>query len=329
MSPSERQHRFRVILAFALVYVLWGSTYLGIRIAVDDIPPATLAGVRFLIAGIVMLAVCAVTGRKIALTRRDFMRVGSVGVLLLTGGNVLVCWAEQYVASGLAALIVASVPIWVVVIEALILRHERLSGRGLFGLGLGIAGLLVLLWPRLQTGTLGGRMELIGALALVLASLSWASGSVSSRRWKLEVDVFVSTAWQMVIAGAVDLALGFALGETERIRWTLKGIGATAYLVVAGSWVGHTAYIWLLHHVPTQKVATYAYVNPVVAVFLGWLVLGERVDAYILAGATVILAAVALVNTSRIVKPALAAPATRPAQPEPAPALSGCEPLAD
>ncbi|MGH9510372.1 MAG: EamA family transporter [Terriglobales bacterium] len=329
MSPSERQHRFRVILAFGLVYVLWGSTYLGIRIAIDDIPPATLAGVRFLIAGVVMLAVCAATGRRIALTRRDFLRVGSVGVLLLTGGNVLVCWSEQYVASGLAALIVAFVPIWVVVIEALILRHERLSGRGLFGLGLGIGGLLVLLWPRLQAGTLGGRMELIGALALVLASLSWATGSVSSRRWKLEVDVFVSTAWQMVIAGVVDLALGFALGETGRIQWTIKGIGATAYLIVAGSWVGHTAYIWLLNHVPTQKVATYAYVNPVVAVFLGWLVLQERVDGYIIAGASIILAAVALVNTSGIVKTGQAEPALAAVQPEPAAALSGCEPLAD
>ncbi len=327
MSPSERQQRFRIILAFALVYVLWGSTYLGIRIAIDDIPPATLAGVRFLIAGIVMLAVCAFTGRRIALTGRELMRVGSVGVLLLTGGNVLVCWAEQYVPSGLAALIVAFVPIWVVVIEAFLLRHERLPGRGLFGLGLGIAGLLVLMWPRLQAGTLGGRMELIGALALVLASLSWATGSVSSRRWKLEVDVFVSTAWQMVIAGVVDLALGFALGETERIRWTLKGVGATAYLIVAGSWVGHTAYIWLLNHVPTQKVATYAYVNPVVAVFLGWLVLNERVDTYIVAGASIILAAVALVNTSRIVKPAHAEPVRVPTTPEPA--LSRCEPLAD
>ncbi len=329
MSPAERQHRFRVILAFGLVYLLWGSTYLGIRIAVDDIPPATLAGVRFLIAGVVMLAYCALTGRKIALSRRDFMRVGSVGVMLLMGGNVLVCWAEQYVASGLAALIVASVPIWVVVIEALILRHERLSGRGLFGLGLGIAGLVVLLWPRLQSGTLGGRMELLGALGLVFASLSWATGSVSSRRWKLDIDVFTSTAWQMVIAGVLDLALGFVLGETARIQWTWRGIGATAYLIVAGSWVGHTAYIWLLTHVPTQKVATYAYVNPVVAVFLGWLVLNERVDAYIIAGASVILAAVALVNTSRLVRPAQAAPALAPTPTPPEPALSRCEPLAD
>jgi drug/metabolite transporter (DMT)-like permease len=329
MSPSERQHRFRVILAFGLVYVLWGSTYLGIRIAIDDIPPATLAGIRFLIAGLVMLAVCAVSGRKIALSRRDFMRVGSIGVLLLMGGNVLVCWAEQYVASGLAALIVAFVPIWVVVIEALILKHERLSGRGLFGLALGIGGLLVLLWPRLQSGTLGGRMELLGALSLVFASLSWATGSVSSRRWKLDVDVFVSTAWQMVIAGAVDLALGFALGETERIQWTARGLGATAYLIVAGSWVGHTAFIWLLKHVPTQKVATYAYVNPVVAVFLGWLVLNESVDAYIIGGASIILAAVALVNTSRLVRPAKIEPVTVPAKPQPAAALSNCEPLAD
>ncbi|HSA92467.1 MAG TPA: EamA family transporter, partial [Terriglobales bacterium] len=118
MSPQERQHRLRVIIAFALVYLLWGSTYLGIRIAVDDVPPATMAGTRFFIAGSLMLAWCALTGRQIRLSKRDFMRVGSVGVLLLTGGNVVVCWSEQYVASGLAALIVAIVPIWVVVIES-------------------------------------------------------------------------------------------------------------------------------------------------------------------------------------------------------------------
>ena len=320
MSPAERQHRLRVILAFALVYVLWGSTYLGIRIAIDDVPPATMAGTRFFIAGSLMLAWCALTGRSIRLNRRDFLRVGSVGVLLLTGGNVGVAWSELYIASGVAALIVAIVPIWVVVIESWLLRGDRLSRRGLFGLALGIAGLAVLLWPKLQSARFGSSMELAAAGGLVCASFSWATGSVHSRRWKLEIDPLSATAWQMLIAGVVDLALGFALGEWPRVHWTPRGIGAIAYLIVAGSWVGHTAFIWLLHHVPTPKVATYAYVNPVVAVFLGWLMLHERVDGFILAGAAVIVAAVFLVNTSRIVPPQI-----RTVEAVPQPALSALE----
>jgi drug/metabolite transporter (DMT)-like permease len=166
-------------------------------------------------------------------------------------------------------------------------------------------------------------MELIAALALVAASFSWATGSVHSRRWKLEVDPLSATAWQMLIAGVVDLALGFALGEWPRVNWTPRGMGAIAYLIVAGSWVGHTAFIWLLNHVPTPKVATYAYVNPVVAVFLGWLVLNERVDGFILAGAAIIVAAVVLVNTSQVVKPKVSVVA--PVQPALSPLESGSD----
>jgi len=327
MGPEERQHRFRIIIAFALVYVLWGSTYLGIRIAVYDIPPATMAGTRFLVAGGLMLAWCAVTRRKISLSRRDFRRIGSVGVLLLTGGNVGVAFAEQYVATGVAALIVAAVPIWVAMIEAFLLRGDRLSRRGLGGLALGIGGLAVLMWPKLRGASLGGNMELVGALVLVAASLSWATGSVYSRRWSLSVDHYVATAWQMVIAGLVDVSLGFALGESARVEWTPRGLAAIAYLVVAGSWVGHTAYVWLLNHVPTPKVATYAYVNPVVAVFLGWLVLDERVNANILLGAAIIVGAVALVNTSRVVRPATPV-STAPAVPAKV-TLPACETGAD
>ncbi|HXE91365.1 MAG TPA: EamA family transporter [Terriglobales bacterium] len=323
MSPQERQHRLRVIIAFALVYILWGSTYLGIRIAIDDVPPATMAGTRFLIAGSLMLAWCALTGRPVRLNRRDFMRVGSVGVLLLTGGNVGVAWSELYLASGVAALIVAIVPIWVVVIESGLLRGDRLSRRGLFGLVLGITGLAVLLWPKLVSARFGSPMELEAALVLVAASFSWATGSVHSRRWKLEVDPLSATAWQMLIAGVVDLGLGWALGEWPRVEWTARGIAAIAYLIVAGSWIGHTAFIWLLNHVPTPKVATYAYVNPVVAVFLGWLILNERVDVFIVAGTAIIIAAVVLVNTSQVVKPKVRVVA--PAQPALSPLESGSD----
>ncbi len=288
----------RVALAFALVYVLWGSTYLAIRITVEHVPPAMMGATRFLFAGPVMLAWCALTGRKISVNRNDLWRLAIIGVLLLTTGNVVVGWSEQYVPSGLAALIVAIVPIYVVVIEAVLLRSERLSRRGLAGLALGIAGMILLLWPK---------------LGLMLASLSWASGSILSHRWKVGVGPLAATGWQMTASGIVNLAIVLASGDQHRVLWTGRGLAALAYLIVCGSWIGFSAYVWLLNHVPTAKVSTYAYVNPIVAVFLGWLIMHEPVDGFIVAGTVVIVAAVALVTGSKM-KPATVKAAAGEAQ---------------
>ncbi|HSE49592.1 MAG TPA: EamA family transporter, partial [Terriglobales bacterium] len=243
-----------------------------------------------------------------------------IGVLLLVGGNVGVAWAEKTVPSGLTALIVAIVPIWVAVIETFILKGERLKARGFVGLGMGIAGLVVLLWPKLNAGSVGHGV-LFGALILVGASLSWATGSVYSRRWDLKVDPFAATGWEMLCAGVVNLGISLALGDQHTVVWTARGIGAIAYLITAGSLIGLTAYVWLLNHVPTAKVATYAYVNPIVAVFLGWLILHEQVDSYIFAGTIVILASVWLVNTSKVHK------VEEGKKPEPE--LAACEGVAD
>lgn len=303
MTEAERRHNLLVGLNFGLVYVLWGSTYLAIRIVVEHIPPAMMGGVRFLIAGAVMLAWCALTGRRVALTRPDFWRIALIAVLLLTGGNVTVGWAEKYVPSGLAALIVAVVPLWVALIETFVLKGERLLPRGMFGLLLGIAGLVVLLWPKIAGASGMQTMQLYAALGLIAASLSWATGSILSRRWDFRIDAFTATAWEMLIAGVVNMALALALGDHRHVEWTARSIGGLLYLIVAGSWIGFTAYIWLLNHVPTAKVATYAYVNPIVAVFLGWLLADERVDAFILAGTVIIVGSVWLVNTSKVHPP--------------------------
>jgi len=289
MSPQERQHRLHIVIAFALVYVFWGSTYLAIRVAVEKIPPALLAGSRFLVAGLLMLAYCWLTGRTIKITRREAAWLFTIGVLLLTGGNVLLSYSEIYVASGLAALIVAVVPIMVALIEGFVLRGDRLGPRGWLGLFLGILGLAVLLWPQLKpalsvAASRNISMELIASGVLLIGCLSWSIGTVISRRSNVSVGPFVATGWEMTFAGLVNTAIAFGLGDHQRVEWTTRGVSAVIYLIIFGSWVGFTAYIWLLEHVPTPKVATYAYVNPVVAVFLGWLILSERIDAYILIG---------------------------------------------
>jgi drug/metabolite transporter (DMT)-like permease len=300
--PHSRQHRFRVALAFALVYVFWGSTYLGIGIAVEHIPPLLMTGTRFLTAGVLMLAWCAMSGRRIRVTLAEGLRLGIIGALLLSIANPVLAHAEEVVPTGLAALIVSMTPLWFLLIDTWMFRGERISRRGSFGLVLGIAGIVVLLWPKLleMSSSPMDRRILLAALTLPIASFTWALGSALSKRWQEGIDAFAATGWQMAIAGALNLCMALALGEPARAHWTLSGVGAIVYLIIFGSWVGYSAYIWLLQNVPMPKVATYAYVNPVVAVFLGWIILHERVDRYILAGSVIIVGAVALVTSAKV-----------------------------
>ena len=289
-----------VILAFGLVYLFWGSTYLGIDIAVQTIPPALMCGVRFSIAGVVMLAVCAATGRRIWYSARQIALAAVVGLLLLMGGNLTLSWAELSVPSGLAALIIAITPLWFLVLDSLLLGHHRISWRGKAGLALGMVGLLVLFWPELHSTSALGRRELWASLALIGGSFLWALGSVLSKRWQSGMDVFSATGWQMAAAGVGNFLFALLVGDLSRVAWTTRGVSATLYLVVCGSWIGYTAYIWLLEHVPTSKVSTYAYVNPVVAVFLGWLILHERVDRFIVMGSVIVVLSVILVTSAKV-----------------------------
>jgi len=288
------------MLAFGLVYLFWGSTYLAIDIAVQSIPPALMCGVRFSIAGVVMLAVCAAAGRRIRYSAQQLALAGVVGILLLMGGNLTLSWAELVVPSGLAALIVAITPLWFLVLDSLLLGHHHISPRGKAGLALGIGGLLVLFWPELHATSAPGRRELVSSLSLLGGSFSWALGSVLSKRWQSGMDVFSATAWQMIAAGAGSLLFALMLGDFSHAAWTARGLGAVFYLVVCGSWIGYSAYIWLLKHVPTSKVSTYAYVNPVVAVFLGWLILHERVDRFIIMGSLIVIVSVILVTSAKV-----------------------------
>ncbi|HUA16391.1 MAG TPA: EamA family transporter [Verrucomicrobiae bacterium] len=289
-----------VILAFGLVYLFWGSTYLAIDLAVQSIPPALMCGIRFAVAGVVMLAVCALTGRRVLYSARQLALAAVVGLLLLMGGNLTLSYAELSVPSGLAALIIAITPLWFLVLDSLLLGDHHISRRGKAGLGLGIVGLAVLVWPELQATTALGRHELWASLSLIGGSFSWALGSVLSKRWQSGMDGFSATGWQVTAAGVGNFVFAFAAGDLSRATWSPRSLAAVAYLVVCGSWIGYTAYIWLLKHVPTSKVSTYAYVNPVVAVFLGWLILHERIDRFILAGSAIVILSVILVTSAKV-----------------------------
>jgi drug/metabolite transporter (DMT)-like permease len=246
-----------------------------------------------------MLAYCIASGRRVLTRTANLAKLALIGILLLTGGNLVLAWAEVYMPSGLSALIIAITPLWFLIIDNWILRGDRISRAGLVGLALGAVGMVVLLWPQLRQGG-DSQRYILPYLILPLGSISWAIGSVLSKHWDVGLDSFSGTAWQMIAAGVLNMSIALALHDPARTVWTMRGLGALLYLIIGGSLVGFTSYIWLLEHVPTSKVSTYAYVNPMVAVFMGWLVLNERVDVYILVGSAIIVTSVALVTSAKV-----------------------------
>lgn len=300
MPGTAHPGRWRVVLAFGLVYSIWGSTYLAISIAVERIPPEFMTGIRFFAAGAAMLAGCALAGRSLRLRGRDALRAALIGILLLSISNTVLSWAERTLPTGLSALIVSVIPLFVLVIDTWILRGPRLSRRGAAGLPLGLLGIVVLLWPKLTAHTALGWKQFLVCLTLLGGSFCWALGSVISSRWETRLDPFSASGWEMLFAGGVNLGVSFILGGPFRAVWTLRGASAVLYLVIFGSLLGYGAYVWLLQNVSIPKVATYAYVNPVIAVCLGWWLLDERIDGYIVAGSAIILGAVALVTSAKV-----------------------------
>jgi drug/metabolite transporter (DMT)-like permease len=272
------------------VYLVWGSTYLAIAVMVETMPPLLGAGARFVVAGAVMLAVLALR-RRVRPTRGQLLSALLVGTLLM-GANAVVTVAEQEVPSGLAALLIASIPLWVIVMRRL--AGERVSRRSAGAVLVGFAGVALLLKP----GEQSGEATLLGLGACVFAAVMWAGGSFASPRVRLPADPLVSTGWQMLLGGLVCLVAGLAAGEAPDVApaaFSVRSVVAFAYLVAFGSWVAFTAYAWLLQSAPISKVSTYAYVNPVVAIVLGWLVLDEVITPVTLVGAAIIVLSVALV----------------------------------
>lgn len=297
MTPAHADKDAPTWLVWAAlwtVYIVWGSTYLAIRVAVETMPPLLMAGVRFLIAGSIVYLVLRVRKGKsdVAVTRREVGASALIGTLLLLGGNGLVTIAEERVPSGVAALLIAAVPLWVVVWR--FLGRDRVPVGTLFGVLAGFAGVAVLVMPGGDVG--GGNVS--GMLMIVTASALWATGSFFAKRVPLPSDPFLSTAMQMLTGGAIMTLAGVARGELGAVRFSefsTASILSFVYLIFVGSLVAFTAYVWLLQHAPISKVATYAYVNPVVAIFLGWLILDEKITTVIVIGATVIVASVAAI----------------------------------
>ena len=298
-GAAERRHTLLVGLNFAAVYTLWGSTYLAIRYGVQDLPPALLAGTRFLIAGTILFA--WLLWRQVPLPPKGMLLpIAVTGTLLLVGGNGLVTYAELTVPSGMAAVIVANVPFCMVGLEAMRRDGEPITLLVAVGLLVGFGGMLILMWPRMLHFVESGVGDLRGELALLGAILSWAAGSIYGKHRVRGVAPLMGVALEMLLAGLLLTLIGLGLGEAPRFHLTPRGMAALAWLVVAGSLFGYSAYIWLLTHVPAAKVSTYAYVNPVIAVGLGWLFLGEMVDLRMAIGTVVILAGVAAVNLARV-----------------------------
>jgi drug/metabolite transporter (DMT)-like permease len=287
------------VVAFAAVYLIWGSTYLAIRFAIETIPPFLMAGTRFLIAGSLLYAWTRLRGAQRP-TRIHWREAAIIGALMLLGGNGGVTWAEQRIPSGLAALLVAAVPMWIVLLEALRPGGARPSAWTLLGLVMGLLGVALLIGPANLTG--GQHVDLVGALVVLIGALAWAIGSLYSRQAQLPSVSLQGVALEMLAGGLFLVLAGGITGEGAKLdisSISARSLAALAYLIVFGSIIAFTAYLWLLRATTPARASTYAYVNPVVAVFLGWALADEPLTAQTLIAAAVIVSAVAMITTAR------------------------------
>ena len=284
-------------VAFAIVCVVWGTTYLGIAIALETVPPLLLTGTRFVAAGLIMLLIARLRGEQIPRDRRTLANLALIGFLMVGVGNLAVVWAELYVPSGIAALLVATAPFWMAIIEMFRRSGERVSLQGGIGMAIGFLGVALLVTPRGSGGKLSAGF-LLGALAIQIGGICWQLGSAHGKYNLKHVPLLSSSALQMFFGGAIVTVAGLAIGEAPRFVLTPRTFGALLYLTVFGSIIAYSAYVFALAHMSTTHTSLYAYVNPVVAVFLGWLILSEPLTWVSVLAMVVILAGVALVQTA-------------------------------
>lgn len=283
-------------LAFITVCLVWGTTYLAISVALETVPVLLVAGLRWMAAGLMMSVLMLATGRGLprpALWGPLFL----LGFLMNVVGNGLVVYAQQYVASGLTAVLIATTPFWSALVERLLPNGERFSARALFGLGLGFSGIVILVWPEMTHGGASGRAFVLGVIAIQLACVGWVIGTSYARRHELGDNPFRSTALQMVFSGTMLLTAATVNGDWAHLSFTPRTIAAMAYLSIAGSLLAYSAYIYAIQHLPLSLVSLYAYINPMIAVTLGTLLLSEPFSTRVAVSAALVLAGTWIVGS--------------------------------
>jgi len=310
MEANNHRPRWKTLLAFAIIYLVWGSTFLAIRVGVREVPPFLLAAMRFLVAGLVLYGWMIARGER-SPSGRQWASASLLAVLIFVVDYGLLFWAEQRVPSGIAAVMMATIPAFMALSEIVILRTQRLTARLALALLIGIGGVAVLMSRSLNLG--GAPIDRVGAVALIVASMGWSVASALTRKLPLPPSKVMSSGAQMLAGGVLLTLTAAALGEFRNFHpWAIsRGAWlALLYLIVAGSIIGFTAYVWLIHHESPTKVGTYAYVNPVVAMLVGYFLGGETVGLRTVLGALLVLISVVVITTTRAKKPA----ATRPVE---------------
>jgi len=276
-------------LAFVTVCIIWGTTYLAIRVALETVPVLLVAGLRWMTAGVLLCGILLAMGRRLP-PLRMWGPLILLGVLMNIMGNGFVVFAQQYVASGLTAVMIATTPFWSALLERMLPSGERFSTRALIGLAIGFSGIVILVWPEMSQGGASGRAFVGGVIAIQLACIGWVIGTSYARRHELGNDPFPSTALQMVFSGVMLLSAATVRGDWAELSFTPRTLAAMAYLAIAGSLVAYSAYIYAIQHLRLSLVSLYAYINPVIAVALGTVLLGEPLSSRILLAALLVLA---------------------------------------
>ena len=281
--------------AWIAVCLIWGTTYLAIRVALETIPPALVGALRFIIAGVVLAGILKLRGVPLPAVPQ-WRGLAIVGLLLIGVGNGMVVVAEQWVPRGIAAVVIATAPFWMAIVEALVPGGERFSRRTLTGMAIGFSGILLLLWPDLTAGGVLGRQFLLGLLALQAAEIGWSIGTSYSKRHAREENAIAAAAMQMMFGGVAMLVVAIVRGEWSALSFTTRSLVAEIYLIVVGSLVAFPAYIYALKHLPVSTVSLYAYINPVIAVLLGAALLGEPFGIRIVFASALVLLGVSVVR---------------------------------
>ena len=306
-----KHERSLAMAAFLTVCIVWGTTYLAIRVAIETIPPFALTSIRFVIAGLAMAAIAVWRGEKLPRDRATLLNLALVGFLMVGVGNLAVVWAEQWVPSGLAALFVSTAPLWMVVIESFRTQGERIDLRTGVGMAIGFAGVAMLVTPG-GAGVSWNLAFFAGAVAIQIGDIAWQLGSIRGKYHLKHVPLLASASLQMLFGGLMVGVVSLLIGEPARFALNVRTFAALAYLTIFGSIIAYSAYVYALSKLRTTKVSLYAYVNPVVAVILGWLILDESLTTISIVAMVTILAGVALVQSAGTRSRAVVVPDAEP-----------------